>query len=545
MIARPHLLFTVLAILTWGLACAPGATAQTSWNQTGGGDWSSGASWTSGVPSANTAIFDNEDTGNVTFSAAPPSITDISFRNDSGALTFDLGGNTLTMTATNSLRMGTLATHVNDVTFSNGTLSLAAGNNITWSVVGIQDNLLTFTGSTTYFSSTSTSTSTIGTGVGAAGNILSVENGATVSTRNNFLVGQISGTPTTNAINVTDATFIIDNGNRGVALQSGNLNVTNSTVSVGYLGASTDAGALNNSGTINFNSGSLSARYVRMTPGNVFYIGDGGAIAADFRMSYSAPIVNAASGVHVRSNGSIGGIGTINGNMTGDAGAKLVVSDTTPTGAWATTVNGNFDASNFDLIFKLGDFPTELAGDLGVPQPFDPPYNQLLVNGQFTQPTSITIDLTDYVAPEDQDYELKIIGWSSQTGSQVAPTFYNGSALAYEYKSDGLYLTAAVAAALHAGDANGDGMVNLADLQILGDNWQSTTATWAQADFTGDGNVNLADLQILGDNWGFGVGPDVSFDQALAGVAIPEPTSMLLVGLGGVLVFRRRRAVRG
>ncbi|MCC6682270.1 MAG: hypothetical protein IT445_15315 [Phycisphaeraceae bacterium] len=93
---------------------------------------------------------------------------------------------------------------------------------------------------------------------------------------------------------------------------------------------------------------------------------------------------------------------------------------------------------------------------------------------------------------------------------------------------------------LQPGDANGDGMVNLSDLQILGDNWQSTTATWAEADFTGDSTVNLADLQILGDNWGFGTGPDVSFGEALAGASIPEPASLLLLGSALPLILRRR-----
>ncbi|MCC6683328.1 MAG: hypothetical protein IT445_20725 [Phycisphaeraceae bacterium] len=92
----------------------------------------------------------------------------------------------------------------------------------------------------------------------------------------------------------------------------------------------------------------------------------------------------------------------------------------------------------------------------------------------------------------------------------------------------------------HPGDANGDGLVNLSDLQILGDNWQSTSATWATADFTWDSIVNLGDLQILGDNWGWGTTPDVSFDQALALVDfVPEPASFALIGLVGLLLLRR------
>ncbi|MCC6682168.1 MAG: PEP-CTERM sorting domain-containing protein [Phycisphaeraceae bacterium] len=95
---------------------------------------------------------------------------------------------------------------------------------------------------------------------------------------------------------------------------------------------------------------------------------------------------------------------------------------------------------------------------------------------------------------------------------------------------------------LHPGDANSDGLVNLSDLQILGDNWQSAGASWAQADFNGDGIVNLADLQIIGDNWGYGTGPDVGFDQALASVAIPEPYSLSMLCILGVGLISRRRS---
>ncbi|MCC6683394.1 MAG: serine hydrolase [Phycisphaeraceae bacterium] len=55
------------------------------------------------------------------------------------------------------------------------------------------------------------------------------------------------------------------------------------------------------------------------------------------------------------------------------------------------------------------------------------------------------------------------------------------------------------------GDANNDGLVDVADLQILVDNWLSQDATWTDGDFNGDGVVDLADLQLLGDFWGIGL----------------------------------------
>ncbi len=77
------------------------------------------------------------------------------------------------------------------------------------------------------------------------------------------------------------------------------------------------------------------------------------------------------------------------------------------------------------------------------------------------------------------------------------------------------------------GDANGDGKVDSADLNIVSDNWQGTGKTWAEGDFNGDGVVDSADLNILSDNWQSGG----------SAPSVPEPTSivMILFGLAGIV----------
>ncbi|MCC6681749.1 MAG: PEP-CTERM sorting domain-containing protein [Phycisphaeraceae bacterium] len=102
--------------------------------------------------------------------------------------------------------------------------------------------------------------------------------------------------------------------------------------------------------------------------------------------------------------------------------------------------------------------------------------------------------------------------------------------LAVTYSATAVLVTAAL-----PGDANLDGLVNLSDLQILGDNWTGTSRQWSLGDFNGDGNVNLSDLQIVGDHWG-GSAADLAAFMA----TIPEPGSLLLLGLGGLALLRNR-----
>ena len=103
------------------------------------------------------------------------------------------------------------------------------------------------------------------------------------------------------------------------------------------------------------------------------------------------------------------------------------------------------------------------------------------------------------------------------TDAQVAASFAAGADATFGF---------------HPGDANGDNMVDVGDLGILGANYGKTTGmTWATADFTGEGAVDVGDLGVLGANYGW----------SNAAGAVPEPATMSLLVLGAAGLIRRRR----
>jgi C1A family cysteine protease len=103
-----------------------------------------------------------------------------------------------------------------------------------------------------------------------------------------------------------------------------------------------------------------------------------------------------------------------------------------------------------------------------------------------------------------------------------------------------LFLKALVSNALLAGDANGDGKVDIADLSIILTNFDKAGMNWAQGDFDSSGTVDIADLSSLLTNFDKTAAAD-------AGVtAVPEPSGPLLIVAGVAVLlaraWRRRRA---
>jgi hypothetical protein len=85
-----------------------------------------------------------------------------------------------------------------------------------------------------------------------------------------------------------------------------------------------------------------------------------------------------------------------------------------------------------------------------------------------------------------------------------------------------------------AGDANGDGTVNGADLNVVLSNYNLTGMGWAQGDFGADGTVNGADLNIVLSNYNQSGG---------VASAVPEPNALwlALAAAAGLLAHAQRK----
>ncbi len=91
------------------------------------------------------------------------------------------------------------------------------------------------------------------------------------------------------------------------------------------------------------------------------------------------------------------------------------------------------------------------------------------------------------------------------------------------------------------GDTTRDGSVDDDDLSILLSNWTGVGGegrTWNTGDFNADGAADDDDLSLLLSNW---TGPAEMIAGSPGTAVVPEPSSLLLLAGGGVLLWHRGR----
>jgi hypothetical protein len=223
-----------------------------------------------------------------------------------------------------------------------------------------------------------------------------------------------------------------------------------------------------------------------------------------------------------------------------NAGASLTVRENVEVigtggivlGGGTLRVEGNYrQASAGSLAVLIGGLNTDQ-------------FSQLEISGTAALDGPLNVSAVDDfdILPGDR---FEFLTFASRSGQFSSLDFVgpNGLSLSVEYDAG----AAALLASGTGGDANLDGTVTVADLDILRANWKADNLVrgWKQGDFNQDGQVNLVDLVITADHWQAGVpgaaGSPLDVEAFLANAQpVPEPSGACLLAIGLSLLLLRQ-----
>jgi autotransporter-associated beta strand protein len=358
----------------------------------------------------------------------------------------------------------------------------------------------------------------------------------------------------------------------GGATPAGNWNGTDAnfnTDSTGGAGGST-MGATTAFHIVNFGAGSdatgnytvtlsntQSAAAVNVDEGNVTLTGGTLATGA-FRVAAGASATIASLVTGGTSNSIVkSGLGTLTlTNATTHTGGTTVTAGTLILGNADATAGGTINIADGALAQAQAGLPkavtvstlsTNTGGKLDLTD------NSMVVKGM-TAPQVQALLQSGYNAGH-WDGATGITSSTAAASTEASIGYASNASLNLTQFKDvtGLTTNDVLVKYTYAGDANLDGKVDIGDLGLLAGAWQQSGKVWFDGDFTYNGTVDIGDLGLIAGNWQKGVGSGqllVSFDEALAqfsafeGVVVPEPASLMLLGVGGLALGGRRRRVR-
>ncbi len=306
-----------------------------------------------------------------------------------------------------------------------------------------------------------------------------------------------------------------------LVLDQGGIELVDSSASILARDATIRADFLFNGGTIGFVGGNSEV----LTQNNAFFTNNGTVgVSGDADLAVRGNFINLGE-VQVAAGSSV----TLFDNASGDGNY---------TGSGDVVFLGNFQPGNSPAAVNFGGDVTlgtnstlniELGGLL------NGSFDSLQIDGAVNVDGDLVVTAIDGFQPLPGD-AFTIIDADNLLGTfdGIIDTLgLTGLAFDITYTADAAILKPL---RLLNGDANFDGTVSILDFAVLRSEFG--TSGRAASDFNLDGTVSILDFAVLRANFGGSLQELAAMDAWAA--TVPEPASLAVVSLGGLLLRRRR-----